>query len=151
MEFRNRKKDAVVDMFSDHIHGDDEDLTLEDTLASDEDFVEDMLENENFNNKKKIIYEVLNSLDKRDRLVIEYLYGFKTGSPLTQVEVAEIFGLSQSYIARLSKSIEKTLAEKLEDLKEEYGDVELDNMLDEYDDTVTTSMIDVDSNYDINR
>ncbi len=37
------------------------------------------------------------------------------------------------------------------DLKEDYGDVELDEMIDEYDDTVTTSMVNAESDYSINK
>ena len=82
--------------------------------------VEDIAETEHENYKKQKIYQVLNSLDKRDRTVIEYLFGFKTGKPFTQKEVANLLNISQSYVARLSDKLLLQMKEGLTDFEDEY-------------------------------
>ena len=44
-------------------------------------------------------------LSPRERLIVELRYGFRGGQELTQKEVADTLGISQSYISRLEKKI----------------------------------------------
>lgn len=120
MEYRRNGNFEDMIYLSDPILGDDEELTLEDSIADKEDFVEDFIEEDDYNNKKKKIYEVLKSLDQREKTVIEYLYGFKDGKKHTNTEVGKMLGLSQSYISRLSNSILEKLKDMLDEYKEEY-------------------------------
>ena len=54
---------------------------------------------------KKIIEESLKKLNKREKNIMELRFGFKTGIEKTQKEVAEMLGISQSYISRIEKKI----------------------------------------------
>ena len=53
-------------------------------------------------------------LSDRDRLIITLRFGLETGKEKTQKEVADMLGISQSYISRLEKRI-------IEKLKKEIG------------------------------
>jgi RNA polymerase sporulation-specific sigma factor len=61
-----------------------------------------------------MINRALSSLNARDRRIIELRYGInRNGNELTQKEVADILGISQSYISRLEKKIIVRLKEFL--------------------------------------
>ncbi len=81
---------------------DGNELLLSDILGSDEDQVYRDLEAEE---DKKAIREALSHLDKRERLIIELRYGLSGRREMTQKEVADLLGISQSYISRLEKKI----------------------------------------------
>ena len=108
-----------MSLFGDYLNEND-DFTLEDTLADDEDFVEDMVERENSSYKSEKIKRVLSALNERDRLIIEYLYGFKTGKPMKQNDIAELLNISQAQISRTDSKLRERLAVELDDLREDY-------------------------------
>lgn len=54
---------------------------------------------------KREIYQALNNLPKREREIIIMRFGLYERTPLTQKEVADLLGISQSYISRLEKRI----------------------------------------------
>jgi len=54
-------------------------------------------------------------LTEQERLVIELRYGLNGGSPKRQRELAEITGISRSYISRIEKRALRKLKEKLEE------------------------------------
>jgi len=81
---------------------DGNELHLEDILGTDPDIVTRGLE-EDFN--KKIVLDEINKLNIRDREIIVMRYGLVTGEEKTQKEVAEILGISQSYISRIEKKV----------------------------------------------
>ena len=61
-----------------------------------------------------MIRNALSDLNPRDRQIIELRYGVnRNGNELTQKEVADILGISQSYISRLEKKIILQLKEYL--------------------------------------
>ena len=62
-----------------------------------------------------MIHEALETLDERERIIIELRFGLIDGKEKTQKEVAETLGISQSYISRLEKKIIASLREKLVD------------------------------------
>jgi len=82
-------------------------MTLVDILpASDENIVDTI----NFEMQKKILYEKIAAvLNRRERIIIEMRYGLITGEEKTQREIADMLGISRSYISR----IEKKALEKL--------------------------------------
>lgn len=95
-----------------NIDYDGNELLLSDLLGTESDFVYKSLEE---NEDKRIILKALNSLPERDRLIIQMRFGIsadeKPRKEKTQKEVADILGISQSYISRL----EKRIIDKLKD------------------------------------
>ena len=78
-------------------------LLLSDILGTDVDIISKNLEDEI---DKDILKKAINKLDERERLIIELRYGiFSDGIEKTQKEVADMLGISQSYISRLEKRI----------------------------------------------
>lgn len=81
-------------------------LHLEDVIGTDKDIVTRGIEEEN--DKKMMINEVMR-LNPRDRDIIILRYGLLGKKELTQKEVAEKLGISQSYISRIEKKVIKRL------------------------------------------
>ena len=81
---------------------DGNELLLSDLICSDEESVFFDIEMEE---DKKTIMSALAKLDEREQKIIELRFGFKSGRELTQKEVADMLGISQSYISRLEKKI----------------------------------------------
>ncbi|MBO5414179.1 MAG: RNA polymerase sporulation sigma factor SigK [Bacilli bacterium] len=81
-------------------------LHLEDVLGTDKDIVTKGIEEEN--DRKLMINEVMR-LNPRDRDIIILRYGLMGKQELTQKEVAEKLGISQSYISRIEKKVIKRL------------------------------------------
>lgn len=85
-----------------NIDWDGNELLLSDILGSDEDAVyHDIASDE----ERKIIRQAVAHLDERERIIIELRYGLSGGCERTQKEVADMLGISQSYISRLEKRI----------------------------------------------
>ena len=81
---------------------DGNELHLEDILGTDPDIVTRGLE-ENLN--KRIVIDEINKLSPRDREIIVLRYGVLNGQEMTQKDVAELLGISQSYISRIEKKV----------------------------------------------
>lgn len=81
---------------------DGNELHLEDILGTDPDIVTRGLE-ENLN--KRIVIDEINKLPSRDREIIVLRYGLLNGQEMTQKDVAELLGISQSYISRIEKKV----------------------------------------------
>ena len=81
---------------------DGNELLLSDVLGSEEDGVGFELEKRE---ERRVLREAVESLAPRERLIIEMRYGFTGDRELTQKEVADALGISQSYISRLEKKI----------------------------------------------
>ena len=89
---------------------DGNELLLSDILGSDEDDVSRDLEK---NEEKKTLRDAIRGLDEREQVIINLRYGLNGGRELTQKEVADMMGISQSYISRLEKKILSRLGEEL--------------------------------------
>ena len=85
---------------------DGNELHLEDVLGTDADIVSKSIEEKD--NRKLMINEVLH-LKPRDRDIMILRYGLLGNDELTQKEVAEKLGISQSYISRIEKKVIKRL------------------------------------------
>ena len=86
--------------------GEGNELHLEDVLGTDPDIVTKGIEEET--EKSLMINEVLH-LKPRDRDIMILRYGLMGNEELTQKEVAEKLGISQSYISRIEKKVIKRL------------------------------------------
>ena len=89
---------------------DGNELLLSDVLGADEDDVSRGIE---VIEERKTINEALSNLNEREREIIKLRYGIGGGKELTQKEVADMLGISQSYISRLEKKILARLGEEL--------------------------------------
>jgi len=85
-----------------NIDWDGNELLLSDILGTDNDTIYRVLEEEV---DKDLLRFALNKLSKRERKIMELRFGLNTGHEKTQKEVADILGISQSYISRLEKRI----------------------------------------------
>ncbi len=81
---------------------DGNELLLSDVIGSDDDSVSAGIEK---NEEERILREAVASLDEREREIIEMRYGLFGKREMTQKEVADRLGISQSYISRLEKRI----------------------------------------------
>ena len=93
-----------------NVDWDGNELLLSDILGSDEDSVSYELE---MREERALVRAAVASLDPRERELIELRYGMRSGDELTQKEVADLLGISQSYISRLEKRILANLREQL--------------------------------------
>ncbi len=92
---------------------DGNELLLSDILGGDEDQIYRDMETEE---DKRTIYRALSELDAREREIIMLRFGLNgSGRELTQKEVADLLGISQSYISRLEKRIIARLKEEIAD------------------------------------
>lgn len=81
---------------------DGNELLLSDILGSDTDSVSDGIE---YEEEKKMLLLAVRHLPPRERQIIELRFGINGGEEKTQKEVADLLGISQSYISRLEKKI----------------------------------------------
>ncbi len=89
---------------------DGNELMLADVLGSDGDEINREMEEED---EKRVLLKVIETLPKREREIIDMRFGLGEKEEMTQKEVADKLGISQSYISRLEKRIIKRIGEKL--------------------------------------
>lgn len=77
-------------------------LMLSDVLGSDPDEIYHGIEAQD---EKEMLRETFSKLGKRDREIVEKRFGLDGQDEMTQKEIAEMMGISQSYISRLEKKI----------------------------------------------
>ena len=82
--------------------GDGNELLLSDILGTDPDITSRRIEDEV---DKKLLKASIEKLNKREKNIMELRFGFVSGKEKTQKEVADMLGISQSYISRLEKKI----------------------------------------------
>ena len=85
-----------------NIDWDGNELLLSDVLGSEPDEVYKDIEADDERNR---LYKAINSLNKREKLIMTMRFGIGGGREYTQKEVADSLGISQSYISRLEKRI----------------------------------------------
>lgn len=89
---------------------DGNELMLSDVLGSDGDEINREMEDED---EKRILLKVIDTLPEREREIIDMRFGLGEKPELTQKQVADKLGISQSYISRLEKRIIKRIGDKL--------------------------------------
>ncbi len=93
-----------------NVDWDGNELLLSDIIGTDDE-VGQHIESET---EKELLIEAVNALDDRERFIMQMRFGLLGGKEMTQKEVADIVGISQSYISRLEKRILKQLRKDLE-------------------------------------
>ena len=89
---------------------DGNELLLSDILESDVDEANVELEK---NSENKILWNAIRRLNAREQKIIELMYGLNADEENTQKEVADMLGISQSYISRIEKKILSRLKKDL--------------------------------------
>ena len=95
-----------------NVDWDGNELLLSDILGTDEDVIYKDLEMEV---EKSLLANAIEKLSEREKSIIYLRYGLNSedGEELTQKEVADLLGISQSYISRLEKKIMKRLKKEM--------------------------------------
>ena len=93
------------------IDGDGNELLLSDVLGSENDVVSKEMEEAE---ERRILKEAIADLNHREKIIIDMRFGLNGQRELTQKEVADVMGISQSYISRLEKKIMARLKKKIE-------------------------------------
>ena len=95
-----------------NVDWDGNELLLSDILGTEEDVIYKNIENEV---DKKLLKKAMKKLSPRERIIVELRYGtnIPDGKEKTQKEVANMLGISQSYISRLEKKIIKRLRKEM--------------------------------------
>ena len=96
-----------------NVDWDGNELLLSDILGTDDDTVSVDIESEA---EKRMLLEAVEKLDEREKLIMELRFGLNNRPEKTQKEVADMIGISQSYISRLEKRIIKRLKKEMESL-----------------------------------
>lgn len=106
-----RKKEVSIDEPL-SVDYDGNELLLSDILGSDADSVSKQMEEAE---EIKLVREAVGELSERERVIIQMRYGLLGDEELTQKEVADALGISQSYISRLEKKIIHRLKQRMEE------------------------------------
>lgn len=108
MFLRKNKKRKTEISFEDSLSYDAEgnELHLEDILGTEDDIVTKNIEKED---DKKLLYKELENLNDRDKEIMVLRYGLYNKPEMTQKDVANLLGISQSYISRIEKKVIKKL------------------------------------------
>ncbi|MGN1306524.1 MAG: RNA polymerase sporulation sigma factor SigK [Faecousia sp.] len=114
MYFRGQRKSASDVSLSEYIETgkDGTALSLMDVICSDEDLFEQMSDKEVY---AKLYEKIEECLTPREKRIITLRYGIGNRKPLTQREIADLCGISRSYVSRIEKKalqkLEKALSE----------------------------------------
>lgn len=95
-----------------NVDWDGNELLLSDILGTDEDIIYRDIETEV---EKDLLKHAVEKLSERERTIVELRFGLNNprGEEMTQKEVADCLGISQSYISRLEKKIMKRLKKEI--------------------------------------
>src|SRR5690625_2732713 len=89
-----------------NVDWDGNELLLSDILGTDDDLITKDLENKV---DKQLLVQALSKLNGREKKIMELRFGLVGQEEKTQKDVAQLLGISQSYISRLEKKIIKRL------------------------------------------
>ncbi len=89
---------------------DGNELLLSDVLGTENDIIYKSIEEEVDRN---LLKQAMKKLSPREKKIMEFRFGLVDGTEKTQKEVADLLGISQSYISRLEKRIIKRLRKEI--------------------------------------
>ncbi len=93
-----------------NVDWDGNELLLSDVLGTENDMIYKKIEGEV---EKSLLWRAMHKLNSREKTIIQLRFGLNDGDEKTQKEVADILGISQSYISRLEKRILKRLQREI--------------------------------------
>lgn len=93
-----------------NIDWDGNELLLSDILGTESDIITKYIEEEV---DKVLLNQAIDKLSDREKSIVELRFGLTSGLERTQKEVADLLGISQSYISRLEKRIIKRLKKEM--------------------------------------
>ena len=96
-----------------NVDWDGNELLLSDILGTDNDVVSTRIEEEV---NRKLLRHALTKLSDREKQIMDMRFGLRSGKEMTQKEVADAMGISQSYISRLEKKIIERLQREVQKL-----------------------------------
>ena len=104
---KNKKRNSEISLEESlSFDAEGNELHLEDVIGTDIDIVPKNIEE---NDDKKLMIEEINKLNERDKEIMTLRYGLFGKQEKTQKEVADILGISQSYISRIEKKVIRKL------------------------------------------
>lgn len=108
---RNSKVKAEISFYEPlNIDWDGNELLLSDILGTDNDEVYNLIEDEV---DRELLFVAMKKLSDREKEIVKLRFGLNGGGEKTQKEVADMLGISQSYISRLEKRIIKRLKKEI--------------------------------------
>lgn len=112
---RNLKNRAEVSLDEPlNVDWDGNELLLSDVLGTEGDMIYKTIEGEV---EKSLLWQAMHKLNAREKTIIQLRFGLNEGTEKTQKEVADILGISQSYISRLEKRILKRLQREIKKIE----------------------------------
>ena len=108
---RNSKVKAEISFYEPlNIDWDGNELLLSDILGTENDTVYNLIEDEV---DRELLFTAMKNLSKREKEIVQLRFGLQCYKEKTQKEVADMLGISQSYISRLEKKIIKRLKKEI--------------------------------------
>lgn len=111
-KIQNRKNEISIDEPL-NVDWDGNELLISDVLGTENDTVNSDIERDA---EKSMLLAAVEHLGEREKRIMQLRFGLIDGTERTQKEVADLIGISQSYISRLEKRIIKRLKKELERL-----------------------------------
>lgn len=90
---------------------DGNELAISDVIGTAPDIVDGDMES---SVERELLFEALKQLSERERLIMRLRFGLDGGEEMTQKDVADLLGISQSYISRLEKKIIARLKKEID-------------------------------------
>ncbi|HZK43340.1 MAG TPA: RNA polymerase sporulation sigma factor SigE [Syntrophomonadaceae bacterium] len=97
-----------------NVDWDGNELLLSDVLGTEGDMIYKKIEGEV---EKSLLWQAMHKLNERERTIVKLRFGLVGAEEKTQKEVADILGISQSYISRLEKRILKRLQREIKKIE----------------------------------
>ena len=108
---RNSKIKTEISFYEPlNVDWDGNELLLSDILGTDNDVVYNIIEEDV---DKQLLWLAMQRLNSREKEIVQLRFGLNGTTEKTQKEVADILGISQSYISRLEKRIIKRLKKEI--------------------------------------
>ncbi|MBV4418699.1 RNA polymerase sporulation sigma factor SigE [Clostridium tyrobutyricum] len=108
---RNNKVKSEISFYEPlNVDWDGNELLLSDILGTDNDIVYDLIEDEV---DKQLLVMAMQKLNEREKKIVNLRFGLNGYTERTQKQVADMLGISQSYISRLEKRIIKRLKKEI--------------------------------------